>query len=280
MGHRGEPRRCRVGGVAVAIEGTGPPVLLLHGIGGAAVAFSQQQGKLDGFTTIAWDAPGYGDSDDPVGIDAAAEPADLYARAVVELLRRLGHDQAHLVGVSWGGVIATRVALRHPEVLRSLTLAASSRGSGRTEAGRVAMLRRIEDLAALGSRAYAQSRGPNLLAPQAPAEIRDRVVGTMSQVRPAGYGSAATMMAATDHSADVARIDLPVLVLAGEHDQVTGVPESEALAAGIRGARLAVLPGGGHAINQENPAAFNAELHRFLTDTERVLRSRDSSSAR
>jgi 3-oxoadipate enol-lactonase len=255
------------GRVAARVAGSGPAVLLLHGIGGSAASFAAQQGALDGFTTIAWEAPGYGASADPAG--SGAEPADWYARAAVNLLHGLGHDRAHVVGVSWGGVIATRIALRYPETLLSLTLAGSSRGSGRTPDGRAAMLRRIDDLAARGPAEFAARRGPNLLRPGAPTAVAERVVALMAQVRLPGYRGAAAMMAATDHSADLGQVRVPTLVLVGEHDRVTGVPESEALAAGIPGARFAVLPGGGHAVNQENPLAFNAALGRFLGQVER-----------
>jgi 3-oxoadipate enol-lactonase len=260
---------CGTGHVAARTSGTGPVVLLLHGIGGSAASFAEQQGRLDGFTTVAWDAPGYGASADPAGPDADAEPADRYARAAVDLLHGLGHEQAHVAGVSWGGVIATRMALRYPDTVLSLTLADSSRGSGRTPDGRAAMLRRIDELAAQGPAAFAAARGRNLLAPNAPAALAERVIALMAQVRLPGYRGAAEMMAATDHSAVLGNISVPALVLVGEHDRVTGVPESEALAAGIPGARFTVLPGGGHAVNQENPAAFNAALGGFLRQVER-----------
>ena len=255
-----------VGSLAVRVAGDGAPVLLLHGIGGAATAFSAQQAGLADYRTIAWDAPGYGDSGDLDIPRNVPEPADAYADLAVDVLARLGNPKAHVVGVSWGGVIATRVALRRPDAVLSLTLADSTRGSGRTEAGRVGMLQRIEDLSTLGSRAFAEARGPNLLAPGPDPALLERVVDTMSRVRLAGYSAAARMMAATDHSARLDEITVPTLVLVGEHDRVTGVPESRHLAEGIPGSRFKIVPGGGHAVNQENPAAFNAFLREFLAD--------------
>lgn len=262
-------RTARVGGIAVRIAGDGVPVLLLHGIGGASTSFSDQQAGLPGYATIAWDAPGYGDSDDPAPGPSPDAPADLYADAALAVLRGLGRARAHVVGVSWGGVIATRIALRHPEALLSLTLADSSRGSGRTAQGRAGMQRRVKDLAELGPGAMARLRGPNLLAPGASDEVAGRVIATMARVRAVGYQAAAEMMASTDHSADLPLIALPTLILVGEHDQVTGVPESRAIASAIPGAQFEVLPGGGHAVHQENPAAFNARLLRFLTEVDR-----------
>lgn len=258
----------RVAGVNARIEGHGAPVLLMHGIGGCAASFAQQQGNLPGFTTIAWDAPGYGASAD-LPADPSAKPAERYAQAAVDLLRGLGYLRAHVVGVSWGGVIATRMALRHPDMLRSLTLVDSSRGSGRTVTGRTDMLRRVAELAEIGADAFARSRGPKLLAPNAPVAMVEGITATMARVRLAGYRGAAEMMAATDHSADLGRITVPTLVLVGAHDRVTGVAESKALAKGIQGARFVIVPGGGHAVHQENPSAFNAELCRFLIEIER-----------
>ena len=274
---------CRVdsiGGIAVHVSGEGPAVLLLHGIGGGIASFVEQQGKLAGFRTITWDAPGYGASADLGAPDAAEEPADRYARAAVELLRGLGHERAHVLGVSWGGVIATRIALRYPELTRSLTLADSTRGSGRTEDGRAGMARRVAELEVEGSDAFARRRAPKLLASDAPAAIVERVVATMAGVRLAGYRGAAEMMAATDHTADLGRLRVPTLVLVGEHDRVTGVPESRALAEAIPGARFEVLPGGGHAVNQENPAAFNAALGRFLAEVENRENRQDRPAGR
>jgi len=264
----------------VHVSGEGPAVLLLHGIGGGIASFVEQQGKLAGFRTITWDAPGYGASADLGAPDAAEEPADRYARAAVELLRGLGHERAHVLGVSWGGVIATRIALRYPELTRSLTLADSTRGSGRTEDGRAGMARRVAELEVEGSDAFARRRAPKLLASDAPAAIVERVVATMAGVRLAGYRGAAEMMAATDHTADLGRLRVPTLVLVGEHDRVTGVPESRALAEAIPGARFEVLPGGGHAVNQENPAAFNAALGRFLAEVENRENRQDRPAGR
>ncbi|MEU0649668.1 alpha/beta fold hydrolase [Streptomyces umbrinus] len=247
--------------------GAGPAVLLLHGIGGRAASLSDRQEGLTASTTIARDAPGCGDSADPCHTDLgdpADAPVDRYAHAAVGPLHGLGHTRAHVVGVSCGGVIATRTAMRHPGVVRSLTLADSTRGSGRTEVGRVGMQRRVEDLACLGSRSFAAVRGPNLLGPDAAPGMTERVVATMAQVRLPGYRGAAEMMAATDHSSDLQHLGVPTLVLVGEHDRVTGVLESRALADDIPGARFAVVPGGGHAVHQENPEGFNAELRTFL----------------
>ncbi|MEV4648585.1 alpha/beta fold hydrolase [Saccharopolyspora sp. NPDC049357] len=251
--------------VDVVEAGSGTPLVLLHGIGGAAEAFTAQLSGLAGdHRVIAWDAPGYGRSADLPG-----EPdLDAYADAVIALLRDRDVAPAHLLGVSWGGVIATRVALRAPEVLRSLVLADSSRGSGRTDAGREAMASRVEELRTRGAGAFAAVRGPRLTAPGAAPPVVDQVVALMSRVRLPGYRNAARVMAATDHSAQLPRITTPTLVIVGAQDQVTGVAESRALAEQIPGARLVEIPDAGHAANQEKPEEFNAVVRRFLAEVD------------
>jgi pimeloyl-ACP methyl ester carboxylesterase len=236
-----------------------PQALLLHGIGGSSASFADQFPALGAVRhLIAWDAPGYAASPDP---DAAPGMSG-YAAAAAALLR--GGGPADIVGVSWGGVVATRLALMYPELVRSLVLADTTRGSGRTAQGRDGMAARSAALTADGPRDFAARRGPRLLSDRAAPELADRVVRTMAaSVRQPGYGYAAAAMAETDHSAQLADIRVPVLIVVGEHDNVTGVPESQAVAAAIPGARLVVIPGAGHLANQERPAEFNRAVLEF-----------------
>lgn len=253
--------RTTVSGVDVCVSGSGTPVMVLHGIGGSAESFTAQlSGLSHNHRVIAWDAPGYAASADLPG-----EPTlDDYVQSVLAVLRELDAEPAHLLGVSWGGVLATRTALRAPEAVRSLVLADSSRGSGRTEAGKTAMAARVEELATLGAPAFAASRTPRLIAPGADPAVVEHVTTLMSRVRLPGYANAARVMAETDHSADLGDIDAATLVVVGAEDAVTGVAESRCLAGGIPAARLSEIPGAGHAANQESPAVFNEEVLRFL----------------
>ncbi|MEV4376934.1 alpha/beta fold hydrolase [Streptosporangium sp. NPDC049644] len=252
-------------GIDVRIRGDGSPVLLLHGIGGSSESFAAQlTGLASAHRVIAWDAPGYR------GSPNLPEPVALadYADAAFEVLDGLGARPAHVLGVSWGGVIATSLALRRPEAVRSLVLADSSRGSGRTEASRTAMAQRVASLAELGPRAFARLRGPALVAPGADPAVTEQVVAGMSRLRHEGYAAAATSMASTDHGADLRRIAVPTLVVVGEHDTITGVAESEELARGIPGSGLTTIADAGHAANQERPEEFNAAVLRFLAEVD------------
>ena len=223
--------------VHVERAGSGDPVLLLHGIGGSADSFAPQARVLAArYQVLAWDAPGYARSADP----DAPPGMDGYADAAAALLSGLA--PAHVVGVSWGGVIATRLALRHPGLVRSLVLADSTRGSGRTAATRAAMLARPRDLERDGAAEFAARRGPHLVSPAAPPDLVARVVATMAaSIRLPGYGYAAASMAETTHDRLLASLAVPVLVVAGRQDTVTGVREGSAIAAAIPGARLTII---------------------------------------
>lgn len=242
--------------------GTGDPVLLLHGIGGSADSFTEQFAALSPrHRVLAWDAPGYARSADP---DAAPGMSG-YAALAALLLRERGATPAHVVGVSWGGVIATRLALEHPDVLRSLVLVDSLRGSGRTAAQAAAMRSRAAELGELGPAAFAAARGPRLVSPEAPSELVERVAAAMARsIRLPGYAYAASSMAETDHSDALGTLTVPTLVVAGDRDLVTGVVESEAITAAVPGARLTVIEGAGHLSNVERPGEFNRLLMEWL----------------
>ncbi|WP_243659212.1 alpha/beta fold hydrolase [Tamaricihabitans halophyticus] len=239
---------------------SGTPVLLLHGIGGSSASFHEQLGPLAReHQVFAWDAPGYGASADPTTAPGMAG----YAEIAAELLADVG--RAHVVGVSWGGVIATRLAAEYPELLRSLTLASSTRGSGRSEQAATGMRARASELADLGAAGFARARGPRLPAPTADPRLVESIVATMAKVRLPGYLFAAESMAETDHTERLAEVTVPTLVLVGALDEITGLAESRQLASAIPGARLRVLPGVGHAANQEWPVEFNRVVLDFMS---------------
>lgn len=254
----------------VTDAGSGPTVLCLHGIGSGSASFQPQVDELAGdLRLLAWDAPGYAKSADPDG------PLDLdaYADAAASVLRERAAGPAHVLGVSWGGVVAMRLARRHPELVRSLVLADSSRGSGLTEEQAAAMRSRVTELRELGPRAFAAARGPRLVSPAAPAELVERVVETMAgSVRLPGYGWAAESMAATDLDPELAELRVPTLVLCGAEDTVTGPAESQAIAGGIPDAVFVTIRGAGHLANQEAPESFNAWLSAFVHIVERLYR--------
>ena len=137
--------------------GSGPPLVLLHGIGSAAVSFCHQLDGLSAdFRVIAWDTPGYGGST-PL---AASEP-DPGGYAAALALDALALDRIHLLGHSLGTLIAARFTAEQPERVITLTLAGVARGHGRLSAAeqRRALAARLNDVAELGPRGVAEKQG-------------------------------------------------------------------------------------------------------------------------
>ncbi|MDX6739566.1 alpha/beta hydrolase [Actinocorallia sp. A-T 12471] len=244
-------------------EGNGPLLLCLHGIGNSSASFDAQFAAFSSvMRVVAWDAPGYASSP-PL---SAAPGMDGYADLAASLIRELGHDDAVVLGMSWGGVIAARLAQRHPSLVRALVLGDSTRGSAQSPAQAAAMRARPDDLAVQGPDAFAAARARRLLRPDAPpAEVEAATTAMASAIRLPGYAHAAHSMATTNLDGALAAIKAPTLILYGASDNVTGRPEAKALATQIPNAALREIPAAGHLANQENPTAFNTELSTFLT---------------
>jgi len=246
-------------------RGSGPLLLLLHGIGSNSGSFRHQLADLsDKWTVVAWDAPGYGRSDDPMQPFTLSDLAD----HVVRLLDELEVERAHVLGVSMGGVVAQLVFHRHPRRVHSLILVDTNPGGGGLpEPERSARIQgRLDALERLGPRGMAEARAPHLLRPDAPAELLAEVTEIMAEVRPAGYRAAAVALGQTDLTALLGGIDVPTLVIHGAQDTVVPPETGDMLAASIPGARFVLIPDAGHVSNQEQPAAFNAAVRGFLED--------------
>ena len=232
---------------------------MLHGIGSSSRAFRHQLDSLsDAFDVIAWDAPGYGQSQDP------SEPftlADLADRAVL-LLDELGVQRAGVLGVSMGGVIAQLVYHRHPERVRCLILCDTNAGGGALpEPARSERVReRLYALERLGPRGMAEHRAPVLVGPNAPPHLVLELTDIMAEVRPAGYGAAAVALGNADLTEHLSAIRVPTLVIHGEYDRVVPPETGRRLAGSIPGAQLVIIADAGHVSNQEQPAAFNAAV--------------------
>lgn len=112
------------GAISVTEAGSGPPVVMIHGLGATKVSFLPTVAALaDTHRAIAIDLPGFGDSVKPI---RAAYDAAYFAGTVVALLDALALDRAHLIGNSMGGRVAIEVGLAHPDRVDRLGLLAPS----------------------------------------------------------------------------------------------------------------------------------------------------------
>jgi pimeloyl-ACP methyl ester carboxylesterase len=243
--------------------GEGPPLVLLHGIGGAAQSWRPQLAALaDTYRVVAWSLPVYDEADTASGRPCMSD----YADDLVAFLDCVGTDPAHVAGISMGGVLALEFYRRAPERVQSLVLADSYCGGGTLpEPERSQRLaRRLAAAEAPSLAALARARAPELFSAVAPRELVADAEAIMAAIPPAGYRQRAIALAHADVSAVLPTVRVPALVVWGDQDTVLPREESDKLQQGIPGAVLIVLAGAGHASNQERPTEFNAALRRFL----------------
>lgn len=256
--------RVTVRGIEIAYDraGAGQPLVLMHGIGANASAWRPQLAALaDAFDVIAWDAPGYGRSADPPGDWTMAD----YADALAGFLDGLGIARAHLLGQSWGGVLAQGFSDRYADRVQSLILSDTTLGgnAARDDAEQQlhARLRAIETMTPAE---FARVRAPQLLAPDPDPDLLREVEAMFAQIHPAGFRNAAIALAYADTRDVLPRISVPTLVLCGERDGVTSPAVGTRLIGEIRGARRVIFPGTGHLSNMEIPDQYNATVREFL----------------
>jgi pimeloyl-ACP methyl ester carboxylesterase len=256
-----DSRTARAGDAAFSYleAGSGPPLVLLHGIGSAAASFRRQLQALSiRFRVVAWDAPGYGAS-----TRLAIEHPDTsdYAAALDAWLGALSIDRCHLAGQSLGTLIAARFAAEQPRRVLGLTLASIARGHGRLpppERQRL-LAQRLDNLAQLGPHGMAAKRGPRLLGPEATETTRRTIVEIMARIPAEGYAQAARMLSTGDITGDLARLPagLPIQIIVGQADVITPPAGNLEIAAAFPAASAHVIPGAGHALYLEKPEEFN-----------------------
>lgn len=248
--------------------GDGPPVLFSHGLLWDARLFAPQVAALRGrHRCIAWDHRGQGRSE----VTAGGYDMDTLADDAAALIERLGVAPVHFVGLSMGGFVGLRLAIRRPELLRSLVMIdTSAEPEARARVPRYRMLNFVARWFGLGpvvDRVMPILFGPTFLSDPGRAAERAEYRARLLALDRIGTPRAVRGVIERAGVADqLHRIRTPTLVLVGEEDEATPPERAQALAAGIAGARLLRIPGAGHTSTLEQPAAVTAALAAFLAE--------------
>ncbi len=252
---------------AIAIDhaGQGELLVLMHGIGGNRKNWTEQvEAFSKHFLTIAWDARGYGDSDDYDG------PLDFgdFARDLAALLDHFGAEQAHLCGLSMGGRIAQDFYLHFPERVKTLTLVATFAGFANftsEERQRFVDLRKKplveegkepKDIAPVVAR--------TLIGPEASEDKFQRLVQSMEKLHKQSYIKTIEASTMYDKALELENVTVPTCLIFGEHDSLTTPASGRAMAERVKGSEFHVVPRSGHLINIEEPEIFNQIALEFL----------------
>jgi pimeloyl-ACP methyl ester carboxylesterase len=250
------------------VAGQGDPVLLLAGLAMPGAMWAPQVKALaPSFRVVTLDNRGVGETDLP--------PASVYTTAhladdAAALLRELKIARAHVVGLSMGGTVAQELALRHRQVVRSLTLVSTWATAD------ARCIRVVESWVSLAGRVPIEERYRHVFFPWV---FGPAFFARKDNVETAFRGALAyphqTKAEALERQARgiflwngsrvgrLATITVPTLVVAGKDDIVTPPPTARALAKLIRRSRLSLMDGG-HWLVLEQPEAFNRMLIRFL----------------
>jgi pimeloyl-ACP methyl ester carboxylesterase len=262
--------------------GTGYPIVFVHEFGSDSREWEPQVRWFSrAYRCITYNARGYPPSDVPDDCDRYGwefAVADLLA-----VLDGLGIDRAHVVGLSMGGYAVLQFGLRHPQRASAIVAAGAGSGSGPAErvewprvAGAIAERFAIHGMEAMADEIGHGPTRTQLLrkSPRAWDEFMDHLrehsavgmANTMARyqaLRPSLY----------DFEDDFRALTVPVLLALGDEDGPC-LETNLMLKRAIPGAGLWIHPHTGHAINLEEPAAFNAMVGAFLADVDRQLAGR------
>jgi len=261
-------------GVSLHCEeaGSGFPILFVHEFAGDCRSWEPQIRHFSRhFRCIAFNARGYPPSDVPDRVESYSQ--ERATDDIIAVLDRLGIERAHVVGLSMGAYATLHLGMRRPELVRSMVIAGC--GYGAEPSRRAAFAEQSETIAklfetagsAIATKTYAHvpaRLGLLRKDPRGWAEFlaqfsQHSAVGSMLTLR----GVQIRRPSLWDLVEEMYRIRIPTLIITGDDDEPCLEP-SLLMKRSIPGAGLLVLPRGGHAINLEEPEAFNRALDEFL----------------
>jgi pimeloyl-ACP methyl ester carboxylesterase len=257
--------RCDDIDVAWFEAGRGEPLVLVHGLGDDHRAWRRTLPDLMlRHRVLLYDLRGHGQTTlgkpdgtlRQLGSDLAA------------LLDALGLERARIAGFSLGGTIAMRLAIDHPERVERLVLVATSSRVGRTAAGWYRERRAMVEHEDSWLRETLDRDTADVYA-QAPNELDEGLlIRRQSTQDPRGYGNTCAAMAALFEAPldpELSGIKAPALIVASDLDQHCPPKAAEIIHAGIRGSRIEILKGAGHAIPVERPRELSESMNKFLS---------------
>ncbi|MDR0440817.1 MAG: alpha/beta hydrolase [Candidatus Accumulibacter sp.] len=251
-----------LGRISYREKGEGRTLLLLHGNLGSSRSWAFQLADFSAsWRTVAWDAPGYGQSDEQ------AVDIDAYVAALAAFLDAIGGAPVVLVGHSMGGTVGARFAALHPDRIEKLVLSCSHPGYGEPESAPMSekFERRMEELKELGQHAYGLARARDLLPgfdENSPVFLYAAKVA--GETRPEGLRRASRMLQLADNRPLMARLRGPVLILTGSADRVVAPRLKADLLARIPHAGHVEMPDLAHAPYFQAPEYYDGLIREFL----------------
>ena len=240
----------------------GPALVFINSLGSDLRIWQEVAPSFSGhYRVVLYDKRGHGLSDAP----PAPYTIDDHTEDLVAFLDRLGIAKASLVGLSVGGMIAQRMAVRAPDRVQSLTLCCTAAKIGTPElwADRIGAVEKggIEPIADAVLQRWFTSLFRETRA--------DELVGwrnMLARQPPHGYAGTCAAIRDADLRADAGRISAPTLCVAGDQDGSTPADVVKETAGLIPGARFALIEGAGHIPCVEKPAELSGLIKQHLLE--------------
>ncbi|HTW87892.1 MAG TPA: alpha/beta fold hydrolase [Candidatus Binataceae bacterium] len=254
------------GTINVEEAGAGPAIMLVHGIGLRGIGWINQIPVFaERYRVLAVDLRGFGRSFKPT--TPGSYTIDRFVDDLIAVIEKLGAAPIHYVGSSLGGYIGQALAIRRPELLRSLVLCHTASVS--SIPARVRELR-LRTLRKKSMNHYAHLVANQALAVHIRPAVHEWICDLIADNDREAYAQAFTEgLEHFDVRRQVGAIRIPTLVLVGELDRVIPSASGRKTAALIPGARLVAIEGVGHLSYVERPQEFNQMVLGFIDEVER-----------
>ena len=254
------------------VDGDGEPLLMIPGFGSTTLVYFANVGPLSRrFKVIVFDPRGSGRSD----VGTGARSMQALADDCVAVIQAAGEDSAHVLGASFGGMVAQNFALGYPERTRRLVLICTTPGGARhipPPAENMAVFMAAADIAdpAAAVRSTYPMHYSDAYVAAHDAEIVERALAN-AHLRSTPEGRAAQLEAVMQHDTldRLGALSVATLVLHGEDDGIVPVENGRTLARAIPNARLKVYPNAKHIVFTECAEELNHDIIEFLSENER-----------
>ena len=258
------------------VVGGGPPVVLVHGWLSSSRLWEQLAGRLaQRFTVYTLDLSGFGESDKPL----AGYGIRNGSRLLYAFCAHFGLARANVVGHDLGGAMAVKLAADHPDVVGRLVIVSTPADEDQID---VPTMLWLATLPVVGPLFYALGRAARPVRRQwmrpfvaDPEDLTDEVVDDAGRSTPSAVSKTLSIGRREISRGRLARqariIKIPLLVVAGEQDQIVDPQSVGVWAGGMDRAEISLIDECGHLPMIERTAEFNAQILAFLTGDPRYL---------
>ena len=252
-------------GISWQEAGNGELLLFLHAMAGSRTAWSPQFSMFSStYRCVAWDMPGFGESETLPPSARMGDVVDLLRNFIV---RDLKVTSCHIVGLSVGGMILQNFAAKYPELVKSAVIVDSSPkfglGGDMKPAEFVDPI--CQDLKSCSSiDGFCDNMIRSIVGPACSEAVKIDAIDAMMRATASGLMLTTKLIGQHDALDVLKDIRARTFVMVGENDGETPVAYSEALASKIKDAELSVIRNAGHLSNLENALQFNNDLQNFL----------------